>query len=82
MVEDKIRKAICAPLEKEKINIVDIYFEKKEGVKSLVIVIDKLPYVDMDTCVKATHIINPIIDELDLVDDSYYLEVCSKGVDE
>ena len=43
------------------------------------IIIDKMPYVDLDTCVEATHIINPILDEADLIDESYVLNVCSKG---
>lgn len=81
-MEEKIRKAIEGPLSEEKVEVVDVYFETKENVKSLVIVIDKKPYVDMDTCVKATHIINPIVDKESLIDDSYYLEVCSKGVEE
>lgn len=82
MIEKKIRNYIEKPLKEKKISIEDIFFEEKEGVKCLVIVIDKSPYVDMNTCVEATHIINPLIDELDLIDESYYLEVCSKGVEE
>ena len=65
----------------EKLYAIKNDLESKYNIKTLVIVIDKKPYVDMDTCVLATHIINPILDEKDLIDDSYYLEVCSKGVD-
>ena len=78
---EKIRASIEEPLKNEKIDVVDVYFEEEEGVKNLVIVIDKKPYVDIDTCVLATHIINPILDE-DLIEDSYVLDVCSKGVEE
>ena len=79
---DKIRASIEEPFKNEKIDVVDVYFEEEEGVKNLVIVIDKKPYVDIDTCVLATHIINPILDEEDLIEDSYVLDVCSKGVEE
>ena len=42
------------------------------------VVIDKEPFVDVDTCVLATGIINPLIDTLeDEFDDSYVLDVCS-----
>ena len=79
---EKIRASIEEPLKNEKIDVVDVYVEEEEGVKNLVIVIDKKPYVDIDTCVLATHIINPILDEEDLIEDSYVLDVCSKGVEE
>ena len=36
----------------------------------------------MDLCVKATHIVNPIIDNLDLELEDYVLDVGSKGVSE
>ena len=79
---EKIRASIEEPLKNEKIDVVDVYFEEEEGVKNLVIVIDKKPYVDIDTCVLATNIINPILDEADLIEESYCLDVCSKGVEE
>ena len=80
---DKIRKLIEEPLDKENIKVIDVFFEEEEdGIKNLMIIIDKKPYVDLDTCVLATHIINPILDEADLIQESYVLNVCSKGVDE
>ena len=36
----------------------------------------------MDLCVKATHIVSPIIDDLDLDLEDYILDVGSKGVSE
>lgn len=36
----------------------------------------------MDLCVKATHIVDPIIDSLDLDLEEYVLDVGSKGVSE
>ncbi len=79
---DKIRNLIEGPLNEENIKVVDVFFEEEDGVKNLMIIIDKMPYVDLDTCVLATHIINPILDEADLIEESYVLNVCSKGVDE
>ena len=79
---DEIRSKITEPLKKEKIDVVDIYLEEENGEKDLVIVIDKLPYVDIETCVLATKIINPILDENDFIKDAYVLDVCSKGVEE
>ena len=79
---DKIKELIKEPLSEEKIEVLDVFFEEEDGVKNLMIIIDKKPYVDFDTCVLATHIINPILDEADLIDESYVLNVCSKGVEE
>lgn len=76
---NKVRKLIEGPLSKEKITVVDVLLEYENGVKNLVIVIDKKPYVDIDTCVLATNIINPILDKEDIIEDSYVLDVCSKG---
>ncbi len=76
---EKIQELIKEPLLKESIEVLSVSWEEEEGVKNLMIIIDKKPYVDLDTCVKATHIINPIIDELDISEDSYVLNVCSKG---
>ncbi len=79
---EKIRKMVEIPLEKEKIQVVDVYFENENGVSNLYIIIDKKPYVDIDTCVLATNIINPILDKADLIEESYVLNVCSKGGEE
>ena len=79
---DKIKELIKEPLLEEKIDVLDVFFEEEDGVKNLMIIIDKKPYVDLDTCVLATRIINPILDEVDLIEESYVLNVCSKGVDE
>ena len=79
---EKIKELVEKPLVEEKIQVVDVYFEDEYGVSNLYIIIDKKPYVDIDTCVLATNIINPILDEADLVEDSYVLNVCSKGGEE
>ena len=79
---EKIKSLIEEPLSKEKIEVVSVSYEDIDGAMNLVIVIDTKPYVDLNTCVKATRIINPILDEADLISESYILNVCSKGEDE
>lgn len=78
---EQIKNMVEKPLKNEKIDIVDVYFEEENGVSNLYIIIDKKPYVDIDTCVLATNIINPLLDEADLIEESYVLNVCSKGGD-
>ena len=73
-----IREAITNDLEKLSIIVDEITYEKCGKYYFLRIVLDKVNGIDLDTIVEATHIINPIVDELDLIKDSYILDVISK----
>ena len=55
---------------------------EEDGEKTLFVTIDSASGVDMDLCVEATHIVDPIIDSLDLEIEDYVLDVGSKGVKE
>ena len=77
-MEEKVKKLIEEKLNEEGI-IVDSVEYVKEGTNNFLrITIDKEGIVDIDTCVLATNIINPIIDEADLIEESYILDVTSK----
>ncbi len=79
-MENKIIEAIKEPLEKENIKLVGVHFGTEDGQKTLFVTIDSENGVDIDLCVKATHIVDPIIDSLDLEIEDYVLDVGSKGV--
>ena len=79
-MEDKIIDAIKEPLEKENIKLLGVHFGEEDGQKTLFVTIDSENGVDIDLCVKATHIVDPIIDSLDLEIEDYVLDVGSKGV--
>ncbi len=82
-MEEKIIEAIKKPLEKENIKLVGVHFGEEDGEKTLFVTIDNEEgVVDIDLCVKATHIVDPIIDSLDLDIEDYVLDVGSKGVSE
>ena len=82
-MEEKIIEAIKEPLEKENIKLVGVHFGEEDGEKTLFVTIDNEEgVVDIDLCVKATHIVDPIIDALDLDIEDYVLDVGSKGVSE
>lgn len=80
-MEDKIITAIKKPLEDENIDLVGVHFGKEDGENTLFVTIDSDNGVDMDLCVKATKIVDPIIDSLNLEIENYVLDVGSKGVD-
>ncbi len=81
-MENKVAEAIREPLEKENIKLVGVHFGEEDGQKTLFVTIDSEDGVTIDLCVKATHIVNPIIDGLDLEIEDYVLDVGSKGVED
>ena len=81
-MEEKIFNAIKPSLEKENIDLLGVHFGEEDGQKTLFVTIDSEKGVDIDLCVKATHIVDPIIDSLDLDIEDYVLDVGSKGVSE
>ena len=81
-MEEKISNAIKTPLNENNIELVGVHFGEEDGQKTLFVTIDSENGVDIDLCVKATHIVDPIIDGLDLEIEDYVLDVGSKGVSE
>ena len=79
-MEEKIIHAIEGPLNEKNIDLVGVHFGEEDGQKTLFVTIDSENGVDIDLCVKATHIVDPIIDSLDLEIEDYVLDVGSKGV--
>lgn len=75
---DKIRCLISDELATLSIIVDEVLYVKENGNNFLRIVIDKEGGIDVDTCVEATNIINPILDKADLISESYILDVTSK----
>ena len=79
-MEERIFNAVKAPLLEENIELVEVRMGEEDGEKTLFVVIDSENGVDLDLCVKATHIVDPIIESLNLEIEDYVLDVGSKGV--
>lgn len=77
-VLEKIKKSIIEPMNKMDIIVDDILWEKEGNYNYLKIFLDRVNGLDLDTIVEATNIINPIIDELDLIEEEYILDISSK----
>ena len=73
-----IKDAIIGPMEEMGIVVDEIVYEKENGYNFLKITLDRVNGLDIDTVVDATNVINPIIDELDLIDEEYILDISSK----
>ena len=72
-----IREAIQKELDNLEIIVDSIEFVKEGNYNFLRIVLDKINGIDLDTIVEATNVINPILDELDLIEEDI-LDVLSK----
>ncbi len=58
----------------------DVVFEKEGPDWYLRVLIDKDGVMDTDTCADVSHALDPVLDEADPIDQSYYLEVGSPGL--
>ena len=75
---DRVRMLIEEPLKDINIKLCDVEYVKEGGTYFLRVIIDKEPFVDVDTCVSVTKVINPIIDKIESeFKDAYVLDVCS-----
>lgn len=89
MAKDKGKKStvelvydICAPVaERMKFEIWDIRFEKEGASWFLRVFIDKEGGITIDDCEAFSRAIDALIDEADPIEQSYYLEVSSPGLD-
>lgn len=77
-IEEKVRNLVEEKINEIGVKIDSIEYVKEGSNKILRITIDKDVPVDVDTCVEVTNIVNPILDENDITEDSYILEIISK----
>ena len=56
-------------------------FARESGNWVLTLYIDRDGGVDLDACEKISRLVDPILDEADPIDRSYYLSVSSLGID-
>lgn len=77
-IEDKIRNLIEKVITDNNYILDEVTYGKEGSVNFLRVVIDKKGIITVDDCVEVTHLINPIIDEADPIEENYILDVCSK----
>lgn len=78
MIEEKIRTLISKEVSKLNVKIDKIVYEKENNNNFLRIIIDSDELIDIDKCVEVTNIINPLLDQADIIKDSYILDISSK----
>lgn len=77
-IVDKVLELIKNPVEEKGYKILSIEYLKEDGIYYLRIIIDNVSPITVDDCVVVSKIVNPILDENDLITDNYILDVCSK----
>lgn len=77
-LEEKVKELLTNDLEKIGIRIDNVEYLKEGSNMILRVVIDRDEIIDIDKCVEATNVINPLLDNSNLIDDSYILDVTTK----
>lgn len=80
-IADKIFTLIKDTVERENVTLWDVRFVKEGASYFLRVYIDSEAGISIDDCTNVSHAIDPVIDEADPIDESYYLEVCSPGLE-
>ena len=68
-------------VEEEGCSLWDVEYVREAGSRYLRIYIDKAGGVDIDDCERVHRAIDPILDEADPIEDAYYLNVSSPGIE-
>ena len=80
-VAEKVRE-LAEPLAEEiGIWVWDVEFVKEGARKVLRITVDSENGIDINECEKLHRAIDPLLDEADLIEEQYYLEVSSPGIE-
>lgn len=77
-IEKRVLELIQEPIEKLGFRIDEVTYELEGKTRFLRVIIDKDGIVNLDDCVEASRVINPLLDEKDFIEENYILDVCSK----
>ncbi|MEE1053600.1 MAG: ribosome maturation factor RimP [Acutalibacteraceae bacterium] len=80
-IAEKVYALVKETVESCGVNLWDVRFVKEGASHYLRIFIDKPDGITINDCTDVSHAVDPIIDEADPIDGSYYLEVCSPGTE-
>jgi len=80
-VADKVSLIIKDAVEAQGVELWDVRYVKEGSSYYLRVFIDNEEGISIDDCTNVSHAIDPILDEADPIKESYYLEVCSPGIE-
>lgn len=77
-IEEEVRKIVEPILIDNNYILDEVLYVKEDGNYFLRIVIDKNGIIDIEDCVNVTHLVDPLLDDVEILTDSYILDICSK----
>lgn len=78
-MEERIKELIEQPIIDAGYLLDSIIYERENGTYFLRIVVDKEnDYININDCVKINELLDPILDKIDFIEDSYIVDICSK----
>lgn len=78
-IEKEVKKLIEPTIIEHNYIIEKIEYVKEGNIYFLRVIIGKNGIIDVEDCVEVSKLINPILDEKDLIEENYILDVCSNG---
>lgn len=78
-MEKEVCKIIGNSLDSLNLVVDSVVYEKENGHNFLRICLDSPEVIDLDKIVLASNIINPLIDEADLIKEEYHLDIYGKS---
>ena len=80
-IAEKVFELVKPNAEELGLTLWDVKFLKEGASYYLRIFIDKPEGISINDCTDMSHAVDPLLDEADLIDKAYYLEVCSTGLE-
>ena len=78
-MKEELINLIGNKLDELNVRVYDVYTEKEGKQTFLRVVIDADDMIDIERVVKATKIIDPIVEKADLIKEEYILDVYAKS---
>ena len=80
-IEEKVESIVKEKIEKVGYELYDVLYVKEGSNKILRIVIDSENGISLDDCEKVNNEIKEIIDEANPIEEQYFLEISSPGIE-
>ena len=80
-IASTVRELVTPTANEMDLVLWDVEFVKEGAKRILRITIDSEEGIDIEQCEKFHRAIDPLLDEADPIDESYYLEVSSPGIE-
>ena len=78
-MEEKVKEIIGNSLDELNLTVDSVIYEKENNHNYLRICLDSPDIIDLDLIVKATNIINPLMDKENIINEEYHLDIYGKS---